>query len=614
MAGLKNTSVVYLFNSSGRRLVTTRGVTVTNGATCVDVAMTNNGAIQAILYTNALWMSSDSGTTYNKVTGLQTDTYTKLRMNSEYVVVLGVNTAYYNQNVTSNYSNPFIKFNSGGLNTDNMLTCAISSGSSQFIYNVHRTGLYVTMTAYNDYIQRVSLSGFTFLNAAIATNQDGYRVLLVAMCSDGLTRVWKTSDGGFLGFGPDSMLSYNTPLLSNGYISASISINGTNQAFVANTKLYVSNNTGSSFVALPGAFTGAYVHPSLSYAIPTYASTKAYVDRIDLANINVMTLMTNVGTTVRIGGTLNTSSVISLGTNAGKKNQGTYAIAIGEKAGFNFQGSSAVAIGNQAGSVYQGAEAAAFGFNAGGNYQESYATAIGSNAGYYVQRRNSVAIGSESGYYIQGESSVAIGYQAGQYSQGSYSIAIGYQAGQTSQSSSTIVLNASGVTLNGSTNSAFYVAPVRNVTQTNVLGYNTSTKEISYWAKTFVIQHPDEDDKYLVHACLEGPEAGVYYRGEGVIAEGEKKVTITLPAYVKNLAKDLTVHLTPVIDDEDVDDETLPIIFSSRIRDNKFTVYANKALGFHWMVFGKRGDVNTEVNKSDTVMRGDGPYKWLDPR
>jgi len=99
-----------------------------------------------------------------------------------------------------------------------------------------------------------------------------------------------------------------------------------------------------------------------------------------------------------------------------------------------------------------------------------------------------------------------------------------------------------------------------------------------------------------VHACLEGPEAGVYYRGKGVISAG----VITLPSYVKN--------------DEDVADETLPIIFSSRIRDNRFTVYANKALGFHWMVFGKRGNVQTEVKKSDAVMRGDGPYKWLDTR
>jgi len=36
-------------------------------------------------------------------------------------------------------------------------------------------------------------------------------------------------------------------------------------------------------------------------------------------------------------------------------------------------------------------------------------------------------------------------------------------------------------------------------------------------SKTFVREHPLNKDKYLVHACLEGPEAGVYYRGERLI-------------------------------------------------------------------------------------------------
>jgi hypothetical protein len=41
----------------------------------------------------------------------------------------------------------------------------------------------------------------------------------------------------------------------------------------------------------------------------------------------------------------------------------------------------------------------------------------------------------------------------------------------------------------------------------NSLLYNTS--------KTFIIDHPIKKDKYLVHACVEGPETGVYYRGKG---------------------------------------------------------------------------------------------------
>jgi len=41
-------------------------------------------------------------------------------------------------------------------------------------------------------------------------------------------------------------------------------------------------------------------------------------------------------------------------------------------------------------------------------------------------------------------------------------------------------------------------------------------------AKSFIIDHPKEPEtKHLVHVCLEGPEAGVYYRGKGEITNNE---------------------------------------------------------------------------------------------
>jgi hypothetical protein len=83
--------------------------------------------------------------------------------------------------------------------------------------------------------------------------------------------------------------------------------------------------------------------------------------------------------------------------------------------------------------------------------------------------------------------------------------------------------------------------------------YNTDTKEIlvsstsssTNWNKTFIIDHPDDDSKYLVHACLEGPEVGVYYRGKGEITNNEF-VEISLPDYVTNLATDFTVQISPI--------------------------------------------------------------------
>ena len=59
--------------------------------------------------------------------------------------------------------------------------------------------------------------------------------------------------------------------------------------------------------------------------------------------------------------------------------------------------------------------------------------------------------------------------------------------------------------------------------------YDTTSKEITYDEnKTFVIQHPTEYNKYLVHSCLEGPESGVYYRGRGVIEESNNICLIKL--------------------------------------------------------------------------------------
>lgn len=99
--------------------------------------------------------------------------------------------------------------------------------------------------------------------------------------------------------------------------------------------------------------------------------------------------------------------------------------------------------------------------------------------------------------------------------------------------------------------------------------YNTNTKEIRYnsiASKTFVIDHPNNKDKYLVHACLEGPEAGVYYRGEGKLVDGV--CVVSLPVYVKSLATALTVQLIPVSDSE----EEPGRLWSSRVRDGKLTV------------------------------------------
>jgi len=124
--------------------------------------------------------------------------------------------------------------------------------------------------------------------------------------------------------------------------------------------------------------------------------------------------------------------------------------------------------------------------------------------------------------------------------------------------------------------------------------------------KTFVIDHPNEQNKFLVHACLEGPEAGVYYRGRARI-ENNEFVTIQLPSYVNTLATNFTVHVTQIYEEE-----TKDVFCSFKATDvvnNKFNVYGKNS-AFFWVVYGERLAIETEPSK-DVPVHGSGPYMWI---
>ena len=108
----------------------------------------------------------------------------------------------------------------------------------------------------------------------------------------------------------------------------------------------------------------------------------------------------------------------------------------------------------------------------------------------------------------------------------------------------------------------------------------------------------------MVHGCLEGPEAGVYYRGKDEIRD-EESVTIELPDYVKNMATDLTIQITPIYDGK-----TLKTFNVSEVEDNKFTVYGPNGK-FYWIVHGKRLSFPVEPLKEQVNVKGDGPYRWI---
>ncbi|MFM6937079.1 MAG: beta strand repeat-containing protein [Aquirufa sp.] len=150
--------------------------------------------------------------------------------------------------------------------------------------------------------------------------------------------------------------------------------------------------------------------------------------------------------------------------------------------------SNNIAIGSQAGTPNQGVNAntVAIGGGAGNSGQGQSAIGIGYVAGYANQGANGIAIGSNTAQSNQSSQAVALGYAAGQYGQGQNSVAIGAFAGNNAQVANSIALNATGASLNP-TNAGLYVDPIRSATPaTNLLYYNTTTKEVTSAAGSFV--------------------------------------------------------------------------------------------------------------------------------
>jgi hypothetical protein len=236
---------------------------------------------------------------------------------------------------------------------------------------------------------------------------------------------------------------------------------------------------------------------------------------------------------------------------------------------------------------------------------------MGVQAGYTGQQDYAVAIGSQAAFGYQQDNAIAIGNQAGNSNQGLNSIAIGNKAGFLNQAPLSIALNASGTALNPVT-TGFFVAPVRangTSTATNLMWYNTGTKEISYATKTFVIPHPIDKTKYLVHGCLEGPEAGTYYRGKGTITNNFD-ITIELPEYVKYIGSNFTIQITKIFTNK----ESLGKSYeTSEVSDGKFTVYGSNG-SFYWQVQAERHKIDVEPNIDDYMLQGDGPYTYIIPK
>ncbi len=131
--------------------------------------------------------------------------------------------------------------------------------------------------------------------------------------------------------------------------------------------------------------------------------------------------------------------------------------------------------------------------------------------------------------------------------------------------------------------------------------------------KTFIINHPQHDERYLVHASLEGPEGGIYYRGSAQLENGQARVT--LPVYFEALAREdgRTIQLTNV---DGFDRLAVKTQDGAKIAEGAFVVVSEdpgSAQHFDWEVKAVRSDgppLEVEPLKSDIAVSGFGPYTY----
>lgn len=115
---------------------------------------------------------------------------------------------------------------------------------------------------------------------------------------------------------------------------------------------------------------------------------------------------------------------------------------------------------------------------------------------------------------------------------------VGAEAITAAKAQSGAEARSGGKTINGSTviNGSLVVNGA-----TRINGFLSFSGSIVGTTKKFDIPHPTKSNHRLAHVCLEGPEAGVYYRGRLV-----NKNVIELPEYWRGLvdAETITVNLT----------------------------------------------------------------------
>lgn len=421
---------------------------------------------------------------------------------------------------------------------------------------------------------------------------------------------------------------------SQGSNAVAVGKTGTGQTSQGDNSVALGNQAAQTFqgnnsIAL-GSISGQYFQGSNAVALGTAGSTFQGAGAIAIGAVTgqVSQGVNAVALGPQSGRSFQGASAIAIGANAGRFTQGVASIAIGPNAGTTNQLANAIAIGPLAtGGTNQGFSAIAFSGSAAFFQQGDYAISLGGGAltrqGTYAvaiagggdNQGNSAVACSAAGGGSQGINAVAIGRFAAYSNQGAAAIAIGNIACQTNQTNNSIALNASGLDLPAS-QIGFFVNPVRTqAIAANSLTLAVTNNEIVInSAKTFVLEHPlTPKTHYLVHSCLEGPEAAVYYRGIGKISKGTTESIIILPRYASQLADHFTVQVSPASVIRRI--KTSCVYPNETFRVSIDRQLVDEDLVFFWMVWGKRQfAVPVEVLKAQVNLKGQPPYQWLEKK
>ncbi len=102
-------------------------------------------------------------------------------------------------------------------------------------------------------------------------------------------------------------------------------------------------------------------------------------------------------------------------------------------------------------------------------------------------------------------------------------------------------------------------------------------------SKSFLIKHPTKEGKQLLHACIEGPENGVYYRGKSTSS------ILEMPDYWIGLVHidSMTVDITAIGPNQDLYVESIA-------DDGEVTIGSNteEPLNYFYVIYGERKDID----------------------